>query len=635
MSSPMRFALYGPDGGHVETVGIEHFADARYARVRSDIAALAVGEGFAMQGSGDRPGRIERIADMAPCAHCGQEIDVVEGFAEINATGETVCASCADAYSARADREIANPRPSGACPDCGQPITLQGSGWWTHDGHPFNDNGDPTCWQSSMDGPDIDPAPEQGENYCDAPIGDPCELDSGADCLRHGSAADRPRWAYLLKDGNLGVPGGRYGSDTESCAPIAIALADIIADATGEDDTDDFDTLDHCMSMVVNSSDEVVSLIADHGSATQQALIADAIGEHFAECDAAEIREMMSGAESGTVLVDGTQYSPSWRALDGGHAVYRLDSATAVAAYEETLDRATDDIGAYWEDGSLWAPSDDTSDDDARDHDFDVCPDCGNAGVKIGADGYEPCTRFRTCTVDDPTMAPHDDCALCESGVADAHRAEPIAERSDTWSLRRDRAAANAYRSLLDMGANLIWRGRWNTGTIHGPRLPTGALDSTCNGIVWEGDDISAGVIADRSQRATVDEILRGYIECALWSTNADHLDPEGTGAAGALQEHFSPSDIAPEALASMRADCADFYRANVADLDEYAERMDRRPQWTGYEMSGHDLWLTRNGHGVGFWDRDLGALGDRLSDMARPMGESYIYAGDDGKLYV
>ena len=24
----------------------------------------------------------------------------------------------------------------------------------------------------------------------------------------------------------------------------------------------------------------------------------------------------------------------------------------------------------------------------------------------------------------------------------------------------------------------------------------------------------------------------------------------------------------------------------------------------------GHDLWLTRNGHGAGFWDRGLGAQG-------------------------
>jgi hypothetical protein len=39
------------------------------------------------------------------------------------------------------------------------------------------------------------------------------------------------------------------------------------------------------------------------------------------------------------------------------------------------------------------------------------------------------------------------------------------------------------------------------------------------------------------------------------------------------------------------------------------------------YAAAGHDLWLTSQGHGVGFWDRGLGELGDRLSKAAR-LGE-------------
>lgn len=30
------------------------------------------------------------------------------------------------------------------------------------------------------------------------------------------------------------------------------------------------------------------------------------------------------------------------------------------------------------------------------------CPDCGDCGVKIGADGYEDCARLRSCWADDP-----------------------------------------------------------------------------------------------------------------------------------------------------------------------------------------------------------------------------------------
>ena len=43
-------------------------------------------------------------------------------------------------------------------------------------------------------------------------------------------------------------------------------------------------------------------------------------------------------------------------------------------------------------------------------------------------------------------------------------------------------------------------------------------------------------------------------------------------------------------------------------------------------EMLGHDLWLTRNGHGCGFWDRDLGELGELLTALCELMGEVDLY---------
>lgn len=36
------------------------------------------------------------------------------------------------------------------CPDCGEPIVLHPTGWWSHDGLP---NG---CWRLSLDGPTLD-----------------------------------------------------------------------------------------------------------------------------------------------------------------------------------------------------------------------------------------------------------------------------------------------------------------------------------------------------------------------------------------------------------------------------------------------------------------------------------------------
>jgi hypothetical protein len=33
----------------------------------------------------------------------------------------------------------------------------------------------------------------------------------------------------------------------------------------------------------------------------------------------------------------------------------------------------------------------------STDHGFDVCPECGNGGIKIDSTGYVNCTRFLTC----------------------------------------------------------------------------------------------------------------------------------------------------------------------------------------------------------------------------------------------
>lgn len=38
--------------------------------------------------------------------------------------------------------------------------------------------------------------------------------------------------------------------------------------------------------------------------------------------------------------------------------------------------------------------------------------------------------------------------------------------------------------------------------------------------------------------------------------------------------------------------------------------------------------------HGTGFWDRGLGAIGDKLADAAR-YSERNVYRGDDGKVYI
>lgn len=126
----------------------------------------------------------------------------------------------------------------------------------------------------------------------------------------------------------------------------------------------------------------------------------------------------------------------------------------------------------------------------------------------------------------------------------------------------------------------------------------------------------------------SLDEFTRAYIECALWSSTDESRDDGGDP----LDKNYGPEDIAPEALQKMADDCAKFQRENAETLDrtDYHES-----RWSKAELAGHDFWLTRNGHGAGFWDRGLGAIGDVLTAASKKFRECHLYVGDDGKVYA
>ena len=113
----------------------------------------------------------------------------------------------------------------------------------------------------------------------------------------------------------------------------------------------------------------------------------------------------------------------------------------------------------------------------------------------------------------------------------------------------------------------------------------------------------------------TATDTISAYIECALWASVDDDGDPLDS----------NPAELAPETITRMHADVAAF-AVNCADLD----LSDLDPA-----QIGHDLWLTRNHHGAGFWDRGLGTLGDTLTERADAMGECDLYIGDDGLIYA
>lgn len=113
-----------------------------------------------------------------------------------------------------------------------------------------------------------------------------------------------------------------------------------------------------------------------------------------------------------------------------------------------------------------------------------------------------------------------------------------------------------------------------------------------------------------------IDTVSLAYIEAAAFTDF------------GSDSEIPADADFAPEAIAAARNACADFLSANESLALQY---VNAGKTWDAF---GHDLWFTRNRHGVGFWDRGLADIGEALTEAAHKMGEAWTYQGDNGLVY-
>lgn len=133
------------------------------------------------------------------------------------------------------------------------------------------------------------------------------------------------------------------------------------------------------------------------------------------------------------------------------------------------------------------------------------------------------------------------------------------------------------------------------------------------------------------NKQTELDQLTRGYIRAMLWSTN-------GTTPEGEEVDSLEDYDLSPEALGQCNAACLAFYTANYGLLCEYVEHKETSPEWgTAWDYAGHDLWLTRAGHGVGFFDRtELPQhIKNGLTATASALCYAWPYIGDDQLVYI
>lgn len=107
------------------------------------------------------------------------------------------------------------------------------------------------------------------------------------------------------------------------------------------------------------------------------------------------------------------------------------------------------------------------------------------------------------------------------------------------------------------------------------------------------------------------DAFTRAYVQAALWSSTDDDGTP--------LDASHGPTDILPATMAQMIADCATFQAHNAAAIRGRACQ------------AGHHFWLTRNGHGAGFWDGDWPEpIASHLTNASTTFGEVDLIISED-----
>lgn len=118
-----------------------------------------------------------------------------------------------------------------------------------------------------------------------------------------------------------------------------------------------------------------------------------------------------------------------------------------------------------------------------------------------------------------------------------------------------------------------------------------------------------------------LNDYIESYLNTALWSSTECN---EAGDDCVSLDENYDAGDCSQELIDQSGKDITDFIE-QAGDLLK-GERM---------SQVMHDFWLTRNGHGAGFWDGDYEQTkGEKLTEIAHNMGTVDLYVGDDGQIY-
>lgn len=124
-----------------------------------------------------------------------------------------------------------------------------------------------------------------------------------------------------------------------------------------------------------------------------------------------------------------------------------------------------------------------------------------------------------------------------------------------------------------------------------------------------------------------ITEIVTSQLGSLIWS-EGELVNEEGEFTGEMWEDFYSPDDATPELVAQLTEEMVPLSGGTMS-YEMFDALSVYRLAYTA-EQFGHDLALTRNGHGAGFWDRGLGEAGDVLTDWAKSLGTLHIFHGHD-----
>lgn len=148
-----------------------------------------------------------------------------------------------------------------------------------------------------------------------------------------------------------------------------------------------------------------------------------------------------------------------------------------------------------------------------------------------------------------------------------------------------------------------------------------------------------------------INQIMKGYLDAALWTQEEElknqyipgeieswmdsGFDEEENELDKLIKitsnfnkksiENFTKEDIEPNSLIKAYTDIKEFINLAGNGVNEAIQK-------NGYEQLGHDIWLTRNHHGAGFFDHSY-ENEESLMSAAHKLKEVDLYINDNMKL--